>query len=74
MSEEKYKMFVWHGVLRDYTSGMIVVHARSLDEAYMVAIKEKQKDGCYAPLEEIFNEKPDEIIELEGVAWVYGGG
>lgn len=71
MSE--YKMFVWKGVLRDYTGGMIVIHAKSLDEAFRIA-REKQKDPKnYTNFLAEMSQDPL-IIEEDGLEFVYGGG
>jgi len=72
---EDYKLYVWHHVLTDYTSGMIVIHARNLNEAYEIASKQQRKKENYTPLmNEIGSKKPNKIISKGGIDWVYGGG
>ncbi len=70
-----YKIYVWHDVLVDYTSGMIVIHATSLKEAYEIAIKEDKKKESYSNLYlEIKDKKPDKVISKNSIDFVYGGG
>ena len=61
------KMFVWDGVLTDYTSGMIVVLANSLEEAREVAMKTDKYVGKETTADPT-------VYETPSCVYVYGGG
>ncbi len=73
----KQKLFIWTGVLYDYTGGMAAIEAPNYEEARRLAIKQF---GDHRERE--FSEDSAEILELskkatkEGriVGYVYGGG
>jgi hypothetical protein len=66
------KMFIWNGVLTDWTSGMIAVYAESLEQAIEIV----KKEICYSEeefQEEIINNPPT-IFDSPGLAAISGGG
>lgn len=70
------KMFIWKGVNTDYTSGMVVVVAESLEHALIELQKafERNEDSVYKDtLGECLAKKP-EIRELPSCVAVFGGG
>lgn len=69
--EETLKMFVWTGVLSDYTSGMVCVLAHSKEEAYDIVRKtESLSDSSKG---EILAMEP-ETVSKPSLVCVYGGG
>lgn len=82
------KMFVWYpDVLRDHTSGMLVVHATSVSSAISLAVRRMYPnaadDSCttcqfaFQKAKELRAElksKKPLIISRTGIAFVYGGG
>jgi hypothetical protein len=70
------KLFVWHDVLVDYTSGMIVVMARSREAAERALRKDARICGTVDReilLEAIAATEP-EVLKVNEWACVYGGG
>lgn len=70
---KKYKLYVWHGVLTDYTSGVIFAVASNLSEARKVLLKKcdneyTRKDIAYE------TQNTPEVLEIPSGGWVYGGG
>lgn len=63
------KLFVWEGVLCDYTCGMVCVLAYNLDEALKLA---RKKYPQYY-LDDFAGREPKVITKPEAFA-VYGGG
>lgn len=70
MSDE-LKVYVWEDVLRDYSSGMVVIIAHNLDEAREVFLK-KYPDEQYI-LNDFFG-SPHEVVTEPDAFYVYGGG
>lgn len=70
LTGKPYKMFVWDDVLADYTSGIIVVHARSLDEARELVAKEAPWKGYFSETDA----EPSYVLPGKGVAYCSGGG
>ena len=70
------KLYVWTGVLYDYTAGMIVALAPDLETALAVA---RKGEYSYAAPEEMGRETP-QVINLPGCepvepqVWVVHGG
>jgi hypothetical protein len=69
--KKKLKLFVWEGVLTDWTSGMAVAYAYSAEEA--VELLKKQLGGNNFEGTKLDGVEP---IVVEGAAafYVYGGG
>ena len=63
-----YKMYVWEDVLCDWSCGMIVAYAESVEQAREIVRKEHE--------EYIYAETHRDPIEISGPAafYVYGGG
>ena len=73
---EMMKMFIWKGVNTDYTSGMVVVVAETLEQALTELQKafERKEDSVYeSTLGECLCRKP-EIRDLPSCVAVFGGG
>lgn len=81
-----YVMYAWHGILTDYTSGMAVAHARSVEEARELLRLEWLRDRSFPArdraywvtqshkfVREELREEPD-IYPHGGAAYVHGGG
>ena len=68
--EKTVKMFVWEDVLADYTSGIVCVLAKTLDEAYSII---RESDMYEWSKGEVLALKPTRVIEGSGIAWVHGG-
>lgn len=66
---KKLKMFVWQGVLCDYTSGMICAAAYDAEHARRLVIK---KSGGLISSGEIAAEPT--VVKQPRAFWVYGGG
>jgi hypothetical protein len=67
---KKLKLYVWEGVLTDYTSGMVCVLARSEEEAWKL-VEEKQ-DGTYARLKR--EKDTPRCVEQPEAFICWGGG
>lgn len=67
--EEPIKMFVWHNVLTDYTSGMVCILAHDFEEAINIAKKEFDNY-----IVEDFAGKHYEVYSEPHGEYVYGGG
>ena len=68
------KMFIWHDVLTDYTSGMIAVFANSLEEAQEMARKECYSYNMEDFPQDILNNTPIIYDNTAGIEYVVGGG
>ena len=68
MAKKQLKLYVWEGVLTDYTSGMICILAYDLEQAKELLLK--KYPAYYA---DDFGHPHKEITEPEAFA-VYGGG
>lgn len=69
------KLYVWHGVLRDYTSGIIFAMATSVSAARRKAIAQGESKHERDRIEqEIRNKEPKELSGLDAAGYVYGGG
>ena len=75
MKKEKWKLYIWHGVRRDYTDGIAFAVAHNIEEARN-AIKNiclgerKWELDCYKG--ELMNEP--EIRDIPSGDWISGGG
>ena len=69
MERKKMKVFVWEGVLTDYSNGMMVSVASSVEEARAALMKECD----YIP-EGDLNQQPKELDLSEAVGFVCWGG
>ena len=69
MGRKKMKVFVWEDVLTDYTSGMMVAVAPTVEEARAALLKE-----CYYIPEGDLNQQPKELDLSEAVGFVCWGG
>lgn len=65
----KLKMFVWHDVLTDYTSGMVCILAHNFEEAIAIA---KQDFPTF--IVEDFVGKEYQVYDTPHGEYVYGGG
>ena len=65
------KLYVWEDVLTDYTSGMVCILAKDLEDAKEVFMKKYPDDGYV--LKNFFGEEHEVITEPEAF-YVYGGG
>lgn len=45
--EKKMKLYIWTGVLKDWSSGMAVGLGRTKKEAAIAALKEENSRNCY---------------------------
>jgi len=68
---DKLKLFVWEDVLTDYSSGMVCILAKDLEQAKEVFLK-KYPDDQYV-LNDFFG-KPYKVITEPQAFYVYGGG
>ena len=77
------KLYIWKGVLCDYTCGIIVVMAESIDQARLVALKragECMDENAFSAENVRAEDVPRAIIvepeihEGPFAAWVGGGG
>ncbi len=68
MRKRKLKLFIWEGVLVDYTSGMVAIYAYDLEHALKLARKkfDKYVVDDFAGVEPQIVTKPDAF-------YVYGG-
>jgi hypothetical protein len=73
MAKQKMKLFVWEGVLTDYTDGIMFAVAPTVEEARAAIIK--KADGLSSPKSECQAE-PTHVHDLtESVGYfLYGGG
>ena len=62
------KMYVWEGVLTDWTSGLVACMATSVEEARSLACASLGRED-----REIMTEEP-EIYDSPSCVYVYGGG
>jgi len=62
------KLYVWEGVLTDYTSGMICILAHDLEEAKALLLKK------YPPYYANDFGKPHKVITNPEAFAVFGGG
>ncbi len=64
--------YVWHGVLKDYTSGMAAITAESKEDAFRKVREQRNNDEIpgYVASELLANDPEP----ADGVEWVYGGG
>ena len=69
MSRKKMKVFVWEDVLADYTSGMMVAIAPTVEEARAVL----KRDDPHIP-EHDLNKQPKEFDLSESMAFLCCGG
>lgn len=69
MARKKMKVFVWDDVLTDYTSGMMVAIAPTVEEARDALLKE-----CNYIPEGDLNQQPKEFDLTEPAAFVCWGG
>jgi len=65
---KKLKLYVWEGVLSDYTSGMMVALATSPEAA-----RKKLLEKCAYIPEDQLNQEPVVVTKPEGFV-VWGGG
>jgi hypothetical protein len=77
MKEEKYKLYIWHDILRDHTSGMGFAVARNIKEARNAikdtCLKDKDRKWEWSSYKgELMNDP--EIRELPAGDWLSGGG
>ena len=68
-----YKLYVWRDVLTDYTSGIAVAAATSVEEARSVLVQQAD-DYEVAPLARDIAKAPDRVLELPAGAHCWGGG
>jgi len=69
MAKNKMRVFVWEGVLTDYTSGMMVAIAPTIEEARAALLKE-----CNYIPESDLSQQPKEFDLSETVSFVCWGG
>lgn len=62
------KLYVWEGVLSDYTSGMMIAYADSVEEARELLLKE-----CFYIPKNDLNQEPL-VVENKAAFYVWGGG
>ena len=67
------RMYIWRDVLVDYTSGIAVAMAHSVDEARAMILKQAEPWEVDMLGEDIAKE-PDEIYEDPTGVHVWGGG
>jgi hypothetical protein len=73
-TRSKVRLFVWEGVLRDYTAGIAVAAARSEADA-RTAILTAAKDDCQlSTLAGQLLAPPTRVMDLPAGAYVCGGG
>ena len=68
IKERILKMFIWQGVLTDYTSGMVAIYAYDLEHALKIA--RKKFDGFI--VDDFAGKKPIVCRKPDGY-YVYGG-
>ena len=68
MKMEKLKLFVWEGVLTDWSSGMVCVLAKDLEQAIQL-IKEKESTAASS-----MNMRVVRVIEKPEALVIWGGG
>lgn len=76
--KEPLKLYVWEGVLRDYTPGMVCVLARSKKEAIRLGVKAalvrpEAYLGAVSVRAELEKNEPQVVRSPKGFA-VWGGG
>lgn len=76
--EKKLKLYVWEGVLQDYSCGLAVAMAYSVEEAKALLAAKGCDKGCFdngADWEDskLDGEEPT-VYEVPAAAWVFGGG
>ena len=69
MKDKKLKLFVWEGVLTDYTDGMVCILAHDLEHALKIA---RKKFPGYVV--EGFAGKPYKVVSKPDGFYVSGGG
>ena len=69
MAKKKMKVFVWDDVLTDYTSGMMVAIAPTVEEARDALRKE-----CIYIMDDDLNKQPKEFDLTETAAFLCWGG
>ena len=67
------KVFVWNKVLKDYSYGMIVIHAEDLGHARDQIRRSMKIKGEGIHYHEALEQQPDIIIEFEGMTSCWGG-
>lgn len=68
-NKETLKLFVWHDVLTDYTSGMVCIMAYNFEQAIELA---RNEFPTY--ILEDFAGKPYKVYAEPQAEYVYGGG
>ena len=67
MAKKKLKLYVWEGVLEDWTSGIMFALAENADDARKLIADKMTYETDDLKIE------PEEITDREGF-YVYGGG
>ena len=65
---KKLKLFVWEGILTDYTNGFVCAFAEDLEQAIQLI---KEKDDCAAG---VMDMSVVRVIEKPEAFIVWGGG
>lgn len=68
MAKKKLKLFVWEGVLTDYTDGIMFAFATDREHARELLLKE-----CDDIPEDILRIEPEEVIKPKAFV-LWGGG
>lgn len=70
---KRLKMYVWRGVLTDYTSGIAVALAHDEDEARKVILRDAE-DFAKEQLANDIAKAPNEVYSKASGVHVWGGG
>ena len=71
MTRKKLKLFVWDGVLEDWSGGLAVAYAYTVEEAVEMLKKELSKDHFDGTK---FDGVEPEVFDGPTTAWCFGGG
>ncbi len=70
----KVRLYVWRGVLTDYTSGIAVAAARSIEEARTALLVAAKNDCQLSTLAGQLITIEPEVLDIPAGAYVCGGG
>lgn len=68
------KLFVWDSVLTDYTSGIAVAAAETIEDARRVLLAVAETEGDAGALASDLDLYEPRVLDLPAGAYCYGGG
>lgn len=71
--EKKLKLYIWEGVLTDYTDGIAFAMAENKKQALLL-VKEEKQGFCNLAYDQIVERKIKPIVFTKPHAWAISGG